>query len=364
MKLNVPYKKQWGVGANESRNDCGPTCLAMILAAYGIHKTVDEVFRATGAAPDALINFDQLIRAGATFNLKLSHHSDSLAALKQKVEQGRPAIALINYRYFPNKQDSYNGGHFVTVIGKTPSKVIVHDPNRLRGDAYGDSVELTNEEFINVWERHNEEHSNKNSQILVPDQPIPNTGGLTRRQAIVAAYKGVYNRAPSKSELDRWDMSQKGIDICIKELIASLEYEKKIGKLEEKIERLEEINSSSDAIIDKHLSKIRDLDAKNKALVKDKKELKANYKEVSEQLKTLEANDKGLEAKLKSTEALNEKVIKQLADKDDEIEEIVEQLNEKMIKLAGYKKKWNSASGVSLIIEGLNRIFRGGEQSE
>ena len=370
MKLNVPYKKQWGVGANESRNDCGPACLAMILAAYDIHKTVDEVFRATGAAPDALINFDQMIRAGKALGLNLQHKHLSLAAVKQSLENKIPLIALVNYRHFPGKQDKYNGAHFVTVIGKTPTKVIVHDPNRLRGNTYGDSVELTDEQFINMWELNNQEHGNQNSQVLIPDHTMNTTAGvLTRREAIAAAYLGVYGRAPNKSELDRWDASQKDIDICIKELIASLEYKEKIAALEEKIERLKEITSETDEVIGGHLKNIRKQEQQIKDLTDHNRKLKEDLSKADEMLKEAEEErnaagrrEESLESKLKSTETLNEKLIKDLANKEDEMRDAVEEMERRLAEVVTFGEKWKQASGVAWVIEGMNRIFRGGDR--
>lgn len=63
---------------------------------------------------------------------------------------------------------------------------------------------------------------------------------ISRRDAITAVYKGIYKREPSKDELDRWDASQKGIDECASELLASLEYDDKITALNDKIKKLQD----------------------------------------------------------------------------------------------------------------------------
>lgn len=372
MKLNVPFRSQWGANADASKNDCGPAALCSILAAYGIHKTVDEVFRATGAAPDALINFQQMIRAGKAFGLKLTHQSFNLAAVKQFVENKTPIIALINYRHFPGKQDTYNGAHFVVVFGQTPTKVIVHDPNRLRGKTYGDSIELSDETFFNMWGRSNEEHGNANDQVLVPSRPLNITSPtLTRREAIAAAYKGVLGRVPSKSELDRWDTSQKGIDTCINELLASLEYPQKIATLEEKIKRLEKITGESDGIISGHLNKINEfreeVDKLKAKIVDGAGKLEAAEKSAENALDKIVEVERDLVTAKKLAGVLDKKnalLLQKLANKDDKMEEAIDVLTKDFEARLSVAQLLDNMSGVGLILEGFSRIFRGGESGE
>lgn len=372
MKLNVPFKSQWGANADASKNDCGPAALCSILAAYGIHKTVDEVFRATSAAPNALINFNQMIRAGKECGLELSHETFSIAAVKQRIENKTPLIALVNYRHFPGKQDKYNGAHFVVVLGQTPTKVIVHDPNRLRGNTYGDSVEMSDQAFFYMWGRSNEEHGNANGQVLVPQRPLNTTNAvLTRREAIAIAYKGVLGRVPNKSELDRWDASQKSIDICIKELLDSLEYPQKIAALKEEVEKLRKGNDESGGIIDGHLKKIWDLE---REVEKQKVKIKEEAAKLEGAEKSAEhALDRGIELgkelklvnrALVLARSSNKDLITRLANKDEEIAEAVERVTLDLAELVMFGENWKQASGVSWIIEGFSRIFRGGELSE
>ena len=233
MKLKVPYKSQWGVGANESRDDCGPACVSMLLAAYGIDKSVDEVFRATGASPNSLTTFDKLGIASRKYGLNVEHHIFSLDTLKQKIKEGFPAVALVNYRHFPKKQDKYNGPHFVVAFGQTANTIICHDPNRLRGKVYGDTVTIKNEPWRKMWQSTNQEHGNKNCQVLIPTGSLE--GGeeieMNRRDTIVSIYRALYHRDPTKQELDRWDASQKNTSVTVAELFASLELENKLSAL-------------------------------------------------------------------------------------------------------------------------------------
>jgi ABC-type bacteriocin/lantibiotic exporter with double-glycine peptidase domain len=73
--LSLPYKSQYDPDAGVSRNDCGPTCLAMLLNAYGITATTDAVFRRTGASPDQYISVAQLMRVGESYGAPLEYRS-------------------------------------------------------------------------------------------------------------------------------------------------------------------------------------------------------------------------------------------------------------------------------------------------
>lgn len=203
MKLKVPYISQWGCGANESRDDCGPACLAMVLSSYGILETVDDVFRATGAAPDQLITFKQLIKSAKSFGLDLTSKTLTLETLKTYLANGYPIICLVNYRYMSGRQDKYDGPHFITAIGKTAHRVIFHDPNRLRGNSYGDSKEATDASFKKMWGTPNE--GNRAYQTLVPVKPIGNSNG-----------EGVEEVSDEK-ELKRLDTNQDEIKKTLKE---------------------------------------------------------------------------------------------------------------------------------------------------
>ena len=232
MKLKVPYKSQWDITANASRDDCGPACLAMVLGAFGINKTVNEVFRATGAPPNSYINFDQIAFASRKFGLNIEHHIISFNELKSKLDQGFPMIALVNYRYFPNKQDKFNGPHFITVIGRTDNSIFCHDPNRLRGNTYGDGVELSNDQWSKIWEQTNLEHGNKNNQVLIPYRAL--LGGeeeVDNTENFKQIYQAIYNRPATKEEIDRWNGSGKSAAVCVAELVASLELGQKLETL-------------------------------------------------------------------------------------------------------------------------------------
>ena len=240
MKLKVPYKSQWDSTANASRDDCGPAALCSVLAAFGIDKTVDEVFRATGAPPNSYITFDQVAFASRKFGLNIEHHIISFNELKSKLDQGFPMIALVNYRHFPNKQDKFNGPHFVTVIGRTDNSIFCHDPNRLRGNTYGDGVELNNDQWLKIWEQTNLEHGNKNNQVLIPFRAL--LGGeeeVDNTENFKQIYQAIYNRPATKEEIDRWNGSGKSAAVCVAELVASLELGEKLEALTTQVSKLE-----------------------------------------------------------------------------------------------------------------------------
>ena len=241
MKLDIPYLKQWGANADASKEDCGPAALAMILAGYGIEKTVDEVFRVTGAKPNSLITFDQLGIASRKCGLNIEHHILSLDTLKQKIKEGFPAVALVNYKYFPNKQDKYNGPHFVVVFGQTANTVFVHDPNRLRGNDYGDTVTIKNEPWKKMWQLTNQEYGNKNNQVLIPTRPL--TGeeveDMDNTENFKQIYRALYGREATQAEIDRWNGSGKSAAVCVAELFASLELGDKLSSLSTQVSSTE-----------------------------------------------------------------------------------------------------------------------------
>ena len=72
--LNIAYKSQHDLDAAESRNDCGPACLAMLLNALGVAVTTDGVFQRTGAPADGYLSTAQLRRVSESYGAPLEYH--------------------------------------------------------------------------------------------------------------------------------------------------------------------------------------------------------------------------------------------------------------------------------------------------
>lgn len=171
MKLNVPYKSQWDSDATDSKTDCGPASLAMVIDYFtGKKVKTNEVLAATGAQKDKLISFSQLIEAGKQFGVDLWYTKGrDLAYLEDKLRNGIPLIALVKYKYLISRQDkNYNLGHFLVVVGMDDDAVIVHDPN-FWGEfrPHGEYHRYTKQEFLEAWGK-NHEDNNPDYSLLVP----------------------------------------------------------------------------------------------------------------------------------------------------------------------------------------------------
>ena len=70
-KLNVPYRSQRDSDALWSPSDCGAACVAMILEAFGIQKTIDDIFKSTGQPQTNFLSRTDLIRAAGKFHVTL-----------------------------------------------------------------------------------------------------------------------------------------------------------------------------------------------------------------------------------------------------------------------------------------------------
>ena len=133
--LNIAYKSQYDPDAAASRNDCGPTCLSMLLNAFGVTATTDAVFRRTGAAPDDYVSMAQLMRVGESYGVPLEYRKGwGLGELRAMLDRGRPLIALVHYGAFSEQQSgvstqsAFTGPHFLVVVGYDERHVVVHDP--------------------------------------------------------------------------------------------------------------------------------------------------------------------------------------------------------------------------------------------
>ena len=128
--LSIIYKSQWDNDASGSNDDCGPACLAQILNFYGENVTTDEIFWKTGAASNALITFAQLYRAissyGYNYELFTNSNRDKI---KELINKGIPAVALVHYGNLSTRQDTYTGPHFIVIRGFSDKGVYTNDPD-------------------------------------------------------------------------------------------------------------------------------------------------------------------------------------------------------------------------------------------
>lgn len=173
--LNVPFIPQIGPGADFTNNDCGTADLAMMAVALGdSHDEVDYWSRLTGAAPGALINIGQLQQAAAANGYVLTRHNNqSLASLRAVLEQGRPAMLLINAGAGWEHQPNYTGPHFALATGfsRTGDVFYFHDSYFQAGKRGGAYVRQT--DLLRAWGSCHLQYDNPDFVFMTLDRPTP-----------------------------------------------------------------------------------------------------------------------------------------------------------------------------------------------
>ncbi len=168
--LLVPYFSQWDPNANASNDDCGPTCISMILSFYGTNISPNDIFAKTGAAKEQLITIQQMQNAVASIGF-LSTYKVGLTVdnLKAYLDQGIPVIALVHMGDFNSRQDkNFAGGHLVVVVGYRDDGYFVNDPDfkdQFRQD--GDHHFYTKQEFESAWSDCHLDDNPDNSLLIV-----------------------------------------------------------------------------------------------------------------------------------------------------------------------------------------------------
>lgn len=180
--LDVPYKSQNDPDAQGVFNDCGPACIAMILATQGRDVATADVYAASGVTQDRPLSFSEVRTAAAAYDLPISWRLGvTLQDVRSYIDQGTPVIALIKYQYLPDRQgQSTTGGHFVLVVGydDDAAEIVINDPyywGALRSK--GDHHHYDYHTWEQAWGRCNED-GNPNHSILIPRiaQPVPAIG--------------------------------------------------------------------------------------------------------------------------------------------------------------------------------------------
>lgn len=136
--LAVPEIPQWGAGANKLKNDCGPACVAMCLARYGLlqGRTVDQLALETPLAQhDVGLSCAQLVTLLARHGLPARVYTQTTsAALQAQIRRRRPVIILVAFRFILNRLDQADkvpgqDGHFLVVTGYDDTHFVMNDPD-------------------------------------------------------------------------------------------------------------------------------------------------------------------------------------------------------------------------------------------
>lgn len=180
-KLEIPYRSQRDSDALYAPSDCGAACVAMLLQAFGIQVSIDDVFRATAEPQWAFLSRSNLKTAASQFQLSLRRFSDGdQAFIKRKIDDNRGVIALINYAAWSragsgvSTQSTFAKTHFVVITGYDGDDVLINDPlwwglRRLEGK----DKRMTYAQFAAAWGSCHLYNNNPDFVGLVTESPIP-----------------------------------------------------------------------------------------------------------------------------------------------------------------------------------------------
>ena len=180
-KLEVPYRSQRDSDALYAPSDCGAACVGMLLKAYGMNATIDEIFKATGQPQQNFLSRGDLIKAASQYQVTLRRFSDGdQDYLKRKIDQNRPVIALVNYAAWSKPgsgvvtQSDFAKTHFVVVTGYDGDDVLINDPlfwGSRRQE--GKDKRMTYTQFATAWGTCHDFLSNPDFVGLVVLDPLP-----------------------------------------------------------------------------------------------------------------------------------------------------------------------------------------------
>lgn len=144
----VPFYSQMNVPNGYASYACGPTSLAMVMAAEGRPppSVLQVALRAGTQRSSAGTSHDGLIRAARSYGFT-PRTGFGWNALAQKLAQGHPVVAHVTTGPLRNRPYGYAGGHYVVITGfKRDSSgrithVVCNDPatshaSRGKGIAY------------------------------------------------------------------------------------------------------------------------------------------------------------------------------------------------------------------------------------
>nr|QNO56126.1 hypothetical protein PNCMNLLH_00004 [Methanosarcinales archaeon ANME-1 ERB7]QNO56161.1 hypothetical protein LLPGBHFJ_00004 [Methanosarcinales archaeon ANME-1 ERB7] len=139
IKRKVPYFRQ------EKWFTCGPACLRMIFAYFGIDVT-EKVLETTCETTELGTIPTQISTGAAKLGVEsIATKNADIEDIRRNLEDRLPVIVLIDPSYI------YGGiagfGHFIVVLGVEEGEVIYHDPDVSDGEFRRCEIE----KFLNAW---------------------------------------------------------------------------------------------------------------------------------------------------------------------------------------------------------------------
>ncbi|MFN8632522.1 MAG: C39 family peptidase [Chloroflexota bacterium] len=149
--LKVPYRSQLD-GSPYAEANCGPTSIAMALAAVGKTDTLDSLrtsalqLQGLGRCDDCGTFIGHLakvaeMRGASTYGLQDAPdalHHWTTDDVRQQLRQGRVVIPQVRFNLLPGRLKSpYGGDHYIVIVGVAGSSFIYNDPVDSDGRGYG-----------------------------------------------------------------------------------------------------------------------------------------------------------------------------------------------------------------------------------
>lgn len=170
INLPLPYISQFDPANTDQVDDCGPSCVAMILQGLGKQVTTNEVFVAAGAQPNTLITYSQLQTAVASFGFTSQYHQGVTPFdLYNYLQQGITPIVLVHAGNLSSRQDQqFTGGHFLVVVGMRDDGYFVQDPDFWgQFEKDGDHHFYTKADFETAWSNCFQDQNPNNSALVI-----------------------------------------------------------------------------------------------------------------------------------------------------------------------------------------------------
>lgn len=156
-RTRVPFSSQMRVPNGYANYACGPTSLAMVMAAEGKppSSVLQVCLRAGTQRSSAGTSHDGLIGAARSYGFS-PRAGFGWNALAQKLAQGHPVVAHLTAGPLSNRPYGYAGGHYVVITGLVRSSagrvthVVCNDPATSYASK-GQGIRYSVAEFERAW---------------------------------------------------------------------------------------------------------------------------------------------------------------------------------------------------------------------
>lgn len=153
----VPFLSQLRVPGGYANYACGPTSLAMVMAAEGraAPSVLQVAQRAGTQRSNAGTSHEGLIRAARSYRFT-PHAASGWDALSRSLSSGHPVVAHVNTAQLSNRPYRYAGGHYVTVTGLVRdgsgrvTHVVCNDPATSYASR-GQGIRYSVSDFSRAW---------------------------------------------------------------------------------------------------------------------------------------------------------------------------------------------------------------------